>query len=131
MARKAGKNLALYMAITSGGTASPVPYIANFELPRSTDKFEVTAGGDTNKTYVVGLPDSQGSYAGFWDSATAQMYTAAGDGVARKFYFYPDSTDTTRYFFGTAFFDITITFPVDGAIAIAGSWSAASDVISV
>ncbi|MCA1572415.1 MAG: hypothetical protein LC798_19365 [Chloroflexi bacterium] len=95
----------------------------------ATDFVEVTAFGDTNKIYVAGLPDASGDYAGYWDNASAQMYTAATDGLARKFYLYT-STDlaASDYFFGTAFFDFGVSTSVDGAVEISGSWQAASSI---
>jgi hypothetical protein len=48
---------------------------------------------------------------------TVQTYTAAVDGLARKFYLYPDVTNTPgQYFWGTIFPDFAITSAVDAAI---------------
>ena len=104
MARKHGRNGRLYVAVASGGTAEPVAFLRDWSIDFSVDNVEVTAFGDTNKVYVAGLPDSSGSFSGFFDSATAQLYTAATDGVARNFYLYPDTADAT-YWYGTALFD--------------------------
>lgn len=131
MARIAGRNAKLYIGIASGAEASPVPFISNFEVNRTTDRYDVTSFDDTGKAYVAGLPDASGSFSGFFDDSTNQLYTAGSDGVARKMYFYPNNTDTAKYFFGTAFFDQTATFPVDGAVAISGSWSAATPIVKV
>ena len=87
--------------------------------------------GDSNKVYVAGLPDASGSYSGFYDDATAQMYTAGTDGVARKFYLYPSTGSTTQYFFGTALFDFSLDSSVDGANTISGDFQAASLVSKV
>jgi ribonuclease HII len=81
---------------------------------------------------VTGLPDFQGTFSGFYDDATAQTYTAAVDGVARKFYFYTDIVnDPAQYFFGTAFVDFALDSDVAGALAISGNISAASVVAKV
>lgn len=131
MARIAGRNARLYASITSGGTAEPIAFLSTFELNFTSDRFEVTSFGDTNKAYVQGLADSQGAFNGFYDNATAQLYTAATDGVSRKFYFYPDNTATGQYWFGTAFFDFSPSFDVGGAATCSGSWAAASSVSKV
>lgn len=131
MPRIPGKNLALYMDIAGGGSASPVPFISNFDIQSTTATYDVTAGGDTNHVYVPGLADKQGTYSGFYDDATQQMYKAATDGVARTFYFYPNTGDLTKYKFGTAFFDTQQTFPVDGAVAIQGNWHASGTISSI
>jgi hypothetical protein len=119
------------MAIASNGTPEPVAFISNFEINATSDRYDVTSFGDTGKAYVAGLPDASGTFSGFFDDSTSQMYTAALDGVARPFYFYPNNTDTSKYWFGTGFFDQTATFPVDGAAALSGNWSAATDIIKV
>jgi len=131
MARIHGRNARLYAGIASGGTAEPVAYINSFSLQASTDKQSVTAFGDTSMVYVAGLPDSSGSFSGFWDNATAQTWTAATDGVARKWYFYPDTTAASTYWFGTGFFDFNIDVKVDGAAEIKGNFSAATPTAKV
>lgn len=88
----------------------------------------MTAFEDTNKTYVSGKPDASGSFSGFWDNATAQTYTAATDGLARRMYLYPDATVGTAgpYWFGTGFPDFSISGGVADSVTISGDWQAAS-----
>lgn len=131
MSRIAGRNGRLYANVTSGGTAEPITFMTTWTANFASDRFEVTSYGDTQKAYVAGLPDAAGTYNGWYDDGSTQFYTAALDGVARKFYFYPSTSDTTKYFFGTAFFDFSVEFPVDGAVPVSGSWSAASTVSKV
>ena len=131
MARIAARNGRLYANLTSGGTAEPIAFLNNWSLNFQVDNIEVTAFGDSNKTYVAGLPDAQGSYAGWYDTATVQLYTAATDGIARKFYLYPDNSSTGQYFFGTAVFDMNVSAAVDGAVEISGDFSASTIVSKV
>lgn len=131
MPRIAGRNGALYAAITSGGTAEPIAFLNNWSLDFSTEKIDVTSFGDSSMVYVSGLPDVQGTYAGFYDDATPQLYTAAVDGVARRFYLYPNRSTPGQYWFGTAIFDMSIDASVDGAVAISGSLAAASPTSKV
>jgi len=132
MARIAGRNGRLYVGISSAGTAEPIAFLSKMTASWTTDKYDVTAYGDANKTYVAGLPDFQGTYAGFYDTATAQLYTAATDGVARKFYLYNDTVGSpAQYWFGTAFFDFNIDTPVDGPVAISGTLAAATASVKV
>jgi len=131
MSRIAGRNARVYMALASGGTAEPVAYQASWSISATTNKIDVTAFGDNNKTYVAELPDANGQFAGFYDDATVQTYTAATDGVARKFYLYPDTTNPTKYFFGTIFADFSAEASVDGATTVSASWSAGSQIIKV
>jgi hypothetical protein len=131
VARIHGRNGRLYVGIASGGTAEPVAFLNKWSMNFSTDDVEVTAFGDPNKTYVAGLPDVDGSFGGFYDNATAQTLTAATDGVARKFYAYPDNTSTSQYWFGTAIFDFAITTGVGEAATVSGNFKASSSVTKV
>ena len=119
------------MEVTSGGTAAPLPFFAKWSISFATDKEDVTAFGDDNHVYVTGLPDAKGQFSGFYDDATAQTYTAATDGVARKFYLYPSILTNTQYFFGTILPDITIDGDVGAAVTVAADWVAASTIAKV
>lgn len=131
MARIAGRNAVVYMGIASGAQASPLTFQASFSIDFGTDKIDVTSFGDTGKVYVAGLPDASGEFSGFYDDSTAQSYTAATDGTARKLYLYPSSATTGQYFFGTILPDMTINANVDGAVEVSTSWAAASPIIKV
>lgn len=127
MARRHGRNSRLYVDLAGGGNASPVPFLNGVDLSFVTDQQDVTAFGDTTKVYVAGLPDASGSYNGWFDDSTDQLFDAALDGVARKTYFYPDiSNSPTVYFFGTAFYDFAMSTGVADAISISGSITAGS-----
>lgn len=128
MSRIHGRNARVYLGITSGAEASAVPFMASWSLSASSDKEEVTAFGDANKTYVAGLPDASGDFSGFLDDATAQTYTAAVDGVARKFYLYIDTTQITKYWYGTIFPDFAANAAVGGATELSSSWNAAGPI---
>lgn len=132
MARIHGRKGRLYVGIASdSATAEPVAYLNKWSLDSKTDKLDVTAFGDSNKVYAAGLPDAGGSFSGFYDTATAQLYTASADGLARKFYLYPTTDTATTYWFGTGLFDMSVSGGVDEAVTINGSYQAASNVTKV
>lgn len=124
MARLAGDNGRVYMAIASGGTPEPLPFIAKYTLSFKNDKYDVTAMGDQQKFYVGGLRDASGSFSGWYDDSTNQTYTAAVDGAPRKFYLYPNQADTTKYFHGNIIVDMSIDGGVGGGIAMSADWAA-------
>lgn len=131
MARLAGRNGRLYMGIANAtAVAEPIAFISKLSLDFKTKMLDVTAFGDTGSVYVNGLPDPGGSFDGFYDNATAQMYTAATDGIARRFYAYNDITGS-QYWFGTAIFDFSTQWSVDGSVDISGSWKPASAIMKV
>lgn len=127
MARVAGRFGRMYVQLGSTGEATPAVFIKQWSLDSTSDRYDVTAQGDGTKVYVAGLSDAQGKYTGFLDVATAQMYQAASDGLARKVYLYPDQNGTAgTYWYGTAFLDFSVDVPTDGPAAISGTFSAAT-----
>lgn len=131
MARLSAQKGALYVAIASGGSAERIAFLTQWSLNFNTGRTDVTSFDDANMIYVSGKPDAQGDFQGWYDNATAQTYTAAVDGVARKFYLYPDREVNTQYWFGTGLFDFAVAGEQDGAVSISGSFAAASAVTKV
>jgi hypothetical protein len=132
MARRHGRGMRVFMNLTSGGTAEPIAFLRSYSMSAATDKVDVTAAGDTNKIYVAGLPDGSGSFEFWYDDATVQTYTAAVDGIARKFYLYPDFVTTPgQYFWGTVLPDFNISSTIDGGVEGSASWNAASSIAKV
>jgi len=126
-----GRNGRLYVdtSAAANGSAQPISNLSSFSVNQTSDRTEVTSFGDSTKAYVAGLRDAQGDFSGFWDAdGTLTRYVA--DGVARKFYLYPQSGSAhqSTYWFGSATFDLTTTLTVGGAAESAGSWAAATSV---
>jgi len=126
-----GRNGRLYIdtSAAANGSAQPISNLNSFSVNQTSDRTEVTSFGDTTKTYVAGLKDAQGDFSGFWD-ADGTLTRFVADGVARKFYLYPQagSAHVMTYFFGTATFDLTTTQTVGGAVESSGSFAAATSV---
>ena len=130
--RRHGRNSRLYVAIASGGTAESIAFITKWAIDFSVDQPEVTALGDSNKVYVAGLPDAKMTFNGFYDDGTAQLYTAAVDGVARKFYLYTDIVnDASQYWFGTGFFDFHVEGGISDPLAMSGNMTPATSVVKI
>ena len=90
MARVHGRKGRLYVGLAnSTADAEEVAFLKGWEISFETDDVDVTAFGDVNKVSLAGLPDSSGTFDGFYDDATDQLYTAASDGEARRFYMNP------------------------------------------
>jgi hypothetical protein len=132
MARQAGRRGRVYLGIASDtASAEPLPFQVSWSINQQTDKIDVTAMGDTTKIYVAGLPDASGDFKGFWDDATQQTYTAAVDGLARKFYLYPNTSSAGTYWWGTILPDFSVSSDVSGAVEVSASWSAATAIVKV
>lgn len=128
-----GRNGRVYLGIASStAAAEPLPNTFSFEINQTVDQVETTVFGDTNKTYVGGLPDFSGSFEAFFDTASAQTYTAAADGQARRFYLYPTTPSTAGpYWFGTTIADFSLSTSVSDAVRVSGNFKGASAVAKV
>jgi hypothetical protein len=126
MARYHGKKGVLYISTSASGTASAAIGLSTWSLNMATDKVDVSAFGDTNKTYVQGLKDLQGAFSGFWDDTETKVFGAADSADGCKLYLYPSSDAPTKYWYGTAWLDASIDTGVSAAVAISGTFVAAS-----
>lgn len=132
MSRIHGRNGRVYMAIASGATAEPVSFVARWSIDFAYDMLDVTYAGSTMKSYTTDRMEVSGEFAGYSDDATAQTYTAAVDGVPRKFYLYPNSTSLPgEYWWGTILPDFQVNAAIDGAAEFSAKWKAASQVSKV
>jgi hypothetical protein len=90
----------------------------------ATDKVDVTAFGDANKTYVQGLRDVKGTLSGFWEDTQDQLFDASESTGGVSLYLYPANTAPTVYFYGPAWLDASIDVGVSGAVTVSGSFVA-------
>jgi hypothetical protein len=127
MSAHSGRTGVVYLAIeASTGVATLCIKLNAWTLNLATDKFEVTSFADTNKTYVQGLKDIQGTLGGFWDDTETKPFGGAASTTGVKLYLYPDSTAPTKYAYGTAWLDASIETPVNGAVTTSMNFAAAS-----
>lgn len=133
MARIHGRFGRIYIGATDSAAASPVAATKGWDLDASTDYSDATAQGDLSKQSGAGLPGGSGSFEAFYETGTygGNVFTAARDGLARKFYAYPDASVNTSYWFGTAFFSGKISSQVDGMTTISATFAGASDIVPV
>jgi hypothetical protein len=109
------------MSTTGAGTASTVLALSSWSLDRTTDTIDVTSFGDSNKTYVQGLPDVKIQFSGFWDDTETKPFSAADSATPVKFYLYPSTDNTGAYFYGVAWVSASMSTAVSGAVQITGS----------
>lgn len=117
----------MLLGATAGGVAVPVASLSNWSLDYKTDRVDVTSFGDTNKQYVQGLPDIQGSFAGFWDDSDTTVRQASGTAGVNT-YLYPDFTNApTKYAYGLATVDFSLAADVGDAVKVTGSFGASGN----
>lgn len=138
MARVAGRRGHVYIDQTAGasGAATPCSFLSKWSMEATFEQVEVTAFGDTTKTYISGLPDAKGSASGFFDDTSTTgsqaLLAVATSGLARKTYLYPTTPSAAGpYFFGTAFWSTSYDVDVAGPSAISMTWAAATSFASV
>lgn len=124
MVKYHGRRGMVYMSTSGTGDATSIAQLTEWSLDMATDKVDVTAFGDANKNYVVGLKDLSGSFAGFWDSASDSIYDASESADGVKMYLYPSSDAIGKYFYGPAWIDMNISVSVSDAVKVSGSFSA-------
>ncbi len=123
-----GRNGIIYIGVNNGDAASPTAFLSDWSINYTVAKVDVTCLGDQNLIWVSGLPDASGDFSGFFDTATAQTYVAAQDGLARNFYLYPSVNQPTQYFFGQILPDYALSGSVSSAVTLKSSWNAASRI---
>jgi hypothetical protein len=124
----------VYLGVTGVGSgpssvATQMMFLADWTINFTVAKVDVTAMGDPNLIWVAGLPDASGDFTGFMDTASAQTYIAATDGLPRNFYLYPSLTATpNQYFYGTILPDYSVAGGVASAVTLKSTWNAASPI---
>jgi hypothetical protein len=111
------------LSTTGSGTAVTVQ-MSEWTLSRATDKVDVTSFGDLNKVSVQGLPDISGTVALFWDDLAPAPWTAADSIDGCKLYLYPSTNALTKYHYGPAWLDMSMSVSATGAVSMSGSFVA-------
>lgn len=129
MARRHGRNGAVYLAATSGAAASPLTFQAAWSVSITTGKRDVTGYADSQIVYAADTPDISGTFSGFMDDQSSQAYIAAADGLPRAFCLYPDAVNSPSVFFaGTVIADFSGGGASGGPVTVSGTWSAEAAV---
>ena len=124
MGAYAGRKGVIYISATGSGTATSIVNMKSWSLNMPTDKLDVTAFGDSNKKYVIGLPDATGSMGGWWDDTSDALYDASRSTDGVKLYLYPSSDAPTKYWYGPAWIDFSITTDVQSAVEVSADFVA-------
>lgn len=119
-----GKRGVIYMSTTGTGTASSVLSLSAWTLNMATDKVETTAFQDANKTYVQGLRDITGTFAGFYNDAETKLFTGAASSDGVKLYLYPSVDAPTKYAYGPAWVDMSVDTGVAAAVTVTANFAA-------
>ena len=122
MATIAGRGGMLYI----GGTQAAAVKIAQargwkFDIDLKTD--EDNALGDTWEHFQAIIRGYTGEISGNFDTATVDPFDAATSLSAQNFYFYPVAGTTTTYYYGTAFFKLSIDLNLSSTVRFTASFT--------
>jgi hypothetical protein len=128
-----GRNGIAYIGVNPADLAAPMAFLSDWSINFVVNKVDVTTMGDQNLIWVAGLPDASGDFSGFYDTATAQTYVAATDGLPRNFYLYPSTLGVQgaapgQYFFGQILPDYSLAGGVTAAVSLKSTWNAATRI---
>lgn len=125
MATYHGKGLRVLISSSGTGTATPLAGVTEWSIDSSTDRAEVTAGGDSNKTYVQGFSDAQISFSGVWNDTESKLVAGAASSDGIKAYLYPAyATAAGKYVAGPFWLDVSFSASTGDAVKFTASLAA-------
>ena len=120
MAKYHGRNGALLLGSANGGAAGSVANLTQWSISIDTDTADVTALGDTFKSYVLGTKSATSSLSGFFaDDADVPFdaFDQSQSGGTVTAYLYPAGTSVAKYFYGNVWpKSVSVDDSVGGAV---------------
>jgi hypothetical protein len=121
-----GKNGAIAITSSSGKVSLKTEWTLNL----NRDYVDATVFGDTNKTYLVGLKDISGTYAGLLDNSGDLLVNATDDEDTYTYLFTDDGTGggtVTLVAYGPALHDSAINCSNTDAVRVSGNFRASGN----
>lgn len=123
-----GKNGAIYLGGAKGSGGIKVATKSSWTLQRNRDYVDATVFGESNKTYLAGLPNVQGSFAGILD-VSGDLLLSAATSDSQTMYLYADddpfsTTSTVLVAHGPALIDANVDASNTDAVRITGEFRA-------
>jgi len=122
--KRHGKNGAIYVGGPKN-VGTKVAAKSEWTLNLNRDYVDATVFGDTNKTYLVGLKDIQGSFNGLLD-VSGDLLVNTTNSDDQLIYLYADDRTSNEICiaYGPGLFDATITASNTDAIRVSGNFRA-------
>lgn len=123
-----GKNGAIYLGGAKGSGGVKVATKSSWTLQRNRDYVDATVFGEANKTYLAGLPNVQGSFAGILD-VSGDLLLNAATSESQDMYLYADddpfaTTSEILVAHGPALIDASVDASNTDAVRITGEFRA-------
>ena len=122
--KKHGKDGAIYINGPKG-SGTKVAVKSEWTLNLARDYVDATVFGDTNKTYLVGLKDISGTYAGFFDNSGDLLVNASSDDIVQLYLYSDDGVSPVLVASGPSLIDGSISASNADAVRMTGNFRAA------
>ena len=119
-----GKNGAIYLGGAKGSGGVKVATKTEWTLQRNRDYVDATTFGDTNRTYLAGLPNVQGTFAGLLDVSGDLLLNAATSDATQIYLYADDGVSPVLIANGPGFIDGSVTASVTDAMRYTGEFRA-------
>jgi len=119
-----GKRGAIYLGGPKGSGVKVVNK-TEWTLSLNRDYVDSTVFGDVNKTYLVGLKDIQGTFAGLLDIQGDAQVNAANSDAIQIYLYGDDASPELLIAYGPGLMDASITASNTDAIKCTGNFRAA------
>ena len=123
-----GKNGAIYIN-GAKGSGTKVATKSEWTISLNRDYVDATTFGDTNRTYLVGLKDVSGTYAGLLD-VSGDLLVNATDSDIVQLYLYADDRASFEVLVasGPMLLDASINASNTDAVRVTGNFRAAGNI---
>lgn len=122
-----GKNGAIFLDGPKG-SGTKVSTKTEWTLNLNRDYVDATVFGDTNKTYLVGLKDISGTYAGLLDVSGDLLINASSSDTVNIYLYADDRTgNEVLVAFGPGLIDGAITASNTDAVRMTGNFRASGN----
>lgn len=119
-----GKNAAIYLGGAKGSGGIKVASKTDWTLRRNRDYVDATVFGDTNKTYLAGLPNVEGTFAGLMDTSGDLLLNAATSDSTDIYLYADDGGTPVLIANGPGLIDGNVTSSSTDAIRFTGEFRA-------
>lgn len=118
-----GKNGALYLNGVKG-VGTKVALKTEWTLNLNRDYVDATVFGDVNKTYLAGLKDISGTYAGLMDNSGDLLVNATDSEAVATYLYSDDGNSPVLIGSGLALHDSAINCSNTDAVRVSGNFRA-------
>lgn len=119
-----GKNGAIYLGGAKGSGGVKVASKTEWTLQRNRDYVDATVFGDINKTYLAGLPNVQGTFAGLLDTSGDLLLNAATSDAQQIYLYADDGSSSVLIANGPGLIDGNVTTSSTDAVRFTGEFRA-------